>query len=117
MKNQVISEKKKKKKGLRRNRKAFSGRNYKFKRFFWRETGDLQKKKGHRRNRKVFSGRNHKFKRFFGPKPATFSSPKNTVGARNKSGAGGQKRKSGEHCPPAPPLAMRLVHYLHKTVR
>ena len=34
-----------KKKVLRRNLKAFSGRNQKFKRFFRPKTGDLQKKK------------------------------------------------------------------------
>ena len=51
----------KKKNNLRRNPKAFSGRNQKFKRFFRPNTGDL-KKEGLRRNPKVFSGRNQKFK-------------------------------------------------------
>ena len=42
----MISKKKKlKKKGFRRNPKAFSGRNHKFKRFFRPKAGDLQKQK------------------------------------------------------------------------
>ena len=53
---QVIS---KKKKGLRRNPKAFSGRNQKFKRFFQPKTGDLQKQK--KRSSPKFEG-------FFWPK-------------------------------------------------
>ena len=60
----------------------------------------IKNKKGLRRNPKAFSGRNHKFKRFFRPKTATFSSPKNTGGARYKSG--GQKRKLGGVAPLPP---------------
>ena len=80
----MISKKKKKKKGLRRNPKAFSGRNQKFEqRFFQPKTGDLQtKKKGLRRNPKAFSGPNQKLKRFFRPKTATFSSQKPALKSR-----------------------------------
>ena len=62
--NQVIS--KKKKKGLRRNPKAFSGRN------------------------------NHKFKRFFRPKTAAFSSQKNAVGVQEINRGGGKNENRGE---------------------
>ena len=93
---QVIS-KKKRKKGLRRNPKAFSGQNQ-----------VISKKKGLHRNPKAFSARNHKFKRFFWPKPATFPSPKNTVGGLEINREGGQKRKSGGALPPCPPLATHL---------
>ena len=58
----------KKKKGLHRNSKGFSGRNQKFKGFIWPNAGDLQQKKvfpeiqrvfpAEIRNSKVFSGRN-----------------------------------------------------------
>ena len=77
---QVISIKKKRK-DLRQNPKAFSGRNQKFKRFFRPKTADLQKK-GLRRNPKAFSGRNQKFKRFFRPKTATFSFQKPALKSR-----------------------------------
>ena len=59
---QVIS-KKKKKKGLRRNPKAFSGRNRKFKRFFQPRTGDLQKKRSSPKSEGFF--RNFFFSKFF----------------------------------------------------
>ena len=71
-----------KKKGLRRNLKAFSGRNRKLKPFFRPKTGDLQKKKGLRRNQKAFSGRNQKLKRFCRPKTVTFSSHKSALKSR-----------------------------------
>ena len=59
--------KKKKKKGLHRNSKVFSGRNQKFKGFFRPNAGDLQTKKSLPPNSNCFSGRNQKFKGFFRP--------------------------------------------------
>ena len=79
---QVISKKKKKKekKGLRRNPKAFSGRNHQFNRFLRPKTGDLKKKKtGFCRNPKTFSGQNHNLNVFSGQKQQLFPPKNNTM--------------------------------------
>ena len=62
--NQVIS----KQKGLRRNPKAFSGRNQKFKRFFRPKTGDLQKKKVFAEIRRLFLAEIRNLNSFCGQK-------------------------------------------------
>ena len=90
-----------KKKGLRRNPKAFSGRNHKFKRFFRPKTGDLQKQK-----EKVLP----KSEGFFWPKsqiqtvfPAknsNFFLPKKYRGGQEINRGGGGERKSGGAMPP-----------------
>ena len=84
-------------------KKAFSGRNHKFKPFFRPKTGDLQKKrKGLRRNPKAFSGRFHKLKRFFRPKTETLSSQKNTVGGQEINRGGKNENREGNALlPPA----------------
>ena len=103
-----------KKRGLRRNPKAFSDRNWKFKRFFRPKTADLQKK-GLRRNPKAFSGRNQKFKRFFRPKTVAFSSHKPALKSR-----WGTLNLDGGTRPPRPPhnlsAAFNIAHstLLHK---
>ena len=62
--NQVIS----KKKGLRRNPKAFSGRNQKFKRFFRPKTDDLQKNKVFAEIRRLFPAEIRNLNGFSGQK-------------------------------------------------
>ena len=88
-------------KGLRRNPKAFSGRNHKF-------SDQKQEKRS-----------SPKFEGFFWPKSQilTFFPPKNTNfflpkkyhgGQEKKSGGGEAKTKIGGAFPPAPPLEKRL---------
>ena len=92
--------------------------------FFWPKSqifrpkaGDLQKKKkkGFCRTPKAFSGQNRKFERFFSAQKHQLLPPKN-IPRGSKKKIGGEKRKSGGHCPPAPPLATRLTTFANLNI-
>ena len=91
----------KKKKGLRRNLKAFSGRKQAISKIKIKKKSSSPKSEG-------FFWPKLQVLTFFRPKNINFFIPKNTVGkARNK--LGGQKRKLGGIAPSAPSLATRLI--------
>ena len=96
-------------KGFRQNPKAFSGRNHKFSDQKQVISKIKLKKKVFAEIRKLFLPDIANFNVFSAQKHQLLPPKKIPWGARKKSG--GQKRKSGGHCPPAPPLATRLQEF------
>ena len=111
--NQVISKKKKKKKGLRQNSEWFFDRNPKFKRFLRPKSGDLQKKKGLRQNSRRFFSQFRNFKRLrggyfrMGGAIFHFSQKIGLKSTKNMRFCILHKPMGGARAPPAPPPWLR----------